>query len=58
MSIDFGEIAYEAYCKASKNKSLISGAKLPKWKDVRPDIKSAWRDSAAAVLDLGKIYLK
>ena len=46
----FGQIAYEAYCKQSDNKSLISGAELPKWNDLKEEIQDAWIAAADAVL--------
>lgn len=42
MNKTLGQIAYEAYCAMSNWKSLVSGAPLPKWHDVTPEIKSAW----------------
>lgn len=44
-----GQIAYEGYCKASDGKSLISGAILPEWDELTPEIKGAWEAAAEAV---------
>jgi hypothetical protein len=45
-----GQIAYEAYCGASHWKSLMTGASLPAWEQVRQDIQAAWERGSAAVL--------
>lgn len=37
-----GQCAYERYCAESGGKSLVSGAELPGWVDLKPDIKAAW----------------
>ena len=47
--IEPGEIAYEAYYSKTDGKSLISGARLPLWRDLRSDIQDAWRAAALAV---------
>lgn len=47
-----GQIAYEAYCGATGWKSLITGATLPGWLDLRPDVQAAWEASALAVREL------
>lgn len=49
--MNHGKIAYEAYCKATDNKSLISGETLPGWKDLKPEIQNAWTQSGYAVGD-------
>lgn len=36
------KVAYEAYCAHTGWKSLVSGATLPQWVDVKPEIKAAW----------------
>lgn len=46
-----GQVAYEAYCNHTGWKSAISGAPLPQWKDVKPDIKAAWESAGQAVAD-------
>lgn len=48
--IDLGQIAYEGYCESSGNRSLISGAELPKWDDLKPEIREAWNAAARAVI--------
>jgi len=45
-----GQIAYEAYCKSSEGKSLISGATLPDWDNLKPVIKKGWQAAADAVV--------
>lgn len=45
-----GQICYEAYCKHTNWKSLISGADLPQWKDLKKEIQEAWHSAAHAVL--------
>lgn len=50
--VDFGKVAYEAYCKSSGGVSLVSGDKLPEFENLSDSIKTAWRASAQAVLDL------
>ena len=50
--IEPAQIAYEAYCKNTGWKSLVSGAKLPSWNELRPEIQAAWRAAAQAILDL------
>lgn len=47
---DYGRIAYEAYCKRSGGKSLVSGQDLPAWHDLNWEIASAWQESASAVM--------
>ena len=47
--IPMGQVAYEAYCQSTGNKSLISGAELPKWADLKPEIQRAWAAAADAV---------
>lgn len=44
-----GQIAYEAYCQSSGGKSLISGAVLPVWEDLKPEITEAWEKAGEAV---------
>lgn len=47
--INFGKVAYDAYCKSTGGVSLVSGAKLPVWDELKPEIKSAWEAAADAV---------
>lgn len=37
-----GQCAYERHCAASGGKSLASGAELPGWVDLKPEIRVAW----------------
>lgn len=46
-----GRIAYEGYCEYTDGKSLISGQPLPKWEDLRREIRNAWECSACTVED-------
>lgn len=46
--VNFGKVAYDAYCASSGGVSLVSGAKLPLWDDLSPQIKSAWEAAALA----------
>lgn len=46
----FGRTAYEAYCNHTNNKSLVTGAELPKWEDLKLEIQDAWIATADAVL--------
>ena len=46
-----GEIAYQAYCKYSKGKSLVSGDTLPTWKYLSPEIRTAWNLAGDAVAE-------
>jgi hypothetical protein len=46
-----GQVAYEAYCKHTNWKSLISGADLPQWIAVKPEIKDAWEAAGTAIED-------
>jgi hypothetical protein len=58
MNKTLGQVAYEAYCETTDWKSLISGSELPKWKDVKPEIKHAWEQSAEAVKNAYGEYVK
>lgn len=48
--LEMGRMAYEGYRVGSDGKSLISGAVLPEWADLAPEIRAAWRAAADAVL--------
>jgi hypothetical protein len=48
---DLGKIAYEAYCKFSGGKSLVSGEQLPTWDNQDSKIRDAWRAAAQAVME-------
>lgn len=43
------KVAYESYRTCSDGKSLVSGAVLPEWADLAPEIREAWRASADGV---------
>ena len=43
------EVAYTAYRDHTGGVSLASGQRIPEWPELRDDIKSAWRASAAAL---------
>lgn len=45
-----GCVAYEAYCNHTGWKSLVSGADLPQWGALSPEIRTAWEAAANAVL--------
>lgn len=47
--VDLGRVAYEAYCGNTGWKSLVSGAALPQWDDLKPEIRAAWEVAAEAV---------
>lgn len=38
------------YCKSSGGVSLVSGAKLPEWDGLSPEIRRAWDAAAQAVV--------
>ena len=48
--INLGEIAYRGYCKSSGNKSLVSGADLPPFDQLKPEIQAAWVCSGVTLL--------
>lgn len=48
--VDYGRVAYEGYCASSGGLSLISGAKLPEWDALKPEIRAAWEAAADAVI--------
>ncbi len=41
-----GQIAYEAYCEHTGWRSLVSGAQLPDWGNLKSEIQSAWEAAA------------
>jgi hypothetical protein len=45
-----GQVAYEAYCAVSYNKSLVSGTELPSWDRQYPSIRKAWEIAALSVI--------
>ncbi len=44
------KIAYEAYCRSTGGKSLVTGDTLPIWEDLPVDICVAWIESSQAVV--------
>ena len=52
--MNLGQVAYEAYSKAAGRKSLISGAKLLKWKKLPENIQNAW---IAAGVTVGNVVM-
>jgi thioredoxin reductase len=49
---NFGQVAYEAYCKKTGGKSAVTGESLPAWEDQSSEIREAWEAAAKAVTDL------
>lgn len=49
--LNLAKIAYEAYCNATGGRSLISGAELPTWEALKPEIQQAWDAAAQAVAE-------
>lgn len=47
--VNFGKVAYDAYCASSGGVSLVSGAKLPPWEELSIEIRTAWEAAADAV---------
>jgi hypothetical protein len=47
----FGKIAYDAYCKSTGGKSLISGDILPAFENLKQSIRDAWEAAANAVVE-------
>ena len=45
-----GQVCYEAYCKNTGGKSLVSGAILPQWNALSDRTKEAWEAAASAVV--------
>lgn len=50
----YGKIAYEAYSRDTKGRSLISGDPLPQWDELSTPIQHAWIAAAFAVMDTAK----
>lgn len=50
----YGQIAYEAYCQKTNWISLVSGQRLPEWKDLPMTIRLAWQESAQAVIEVSR----
>lgn len=49
--MNYGKIAYEAYCKQSDYKSLITGKPLPPYEAQAPAIILAWEAAGKAVAE-------
>ncbi len=47
----YGQVSYEAYCKKTNWKSLVSGAPLPPWAGLKPEIQEAWEESGLAAVN-------
>jgi hypothetical protein len=47
---DYAEIAYEAYRAHTGGVSLISGALIPVFGALKPEIQEAWEAAARAVI--------
>jgi hypothetical protein len=47
--MNYGKIAYEAYCTHTGWKSLISGQQLPPWDKLDPKIREAWEAAGQAI---------
>jgi hypothetical protein len=43
-----GQVAFEAYCKATSGRSLVSGDRLPTWDKLKPEIQHAWEAAGQA----------
>lgn len=48
---NWAQVAYEAYCRHTDNKSLITGATLPRWELLKPEVQGAWAEAALAVTE-------
>ena len=48
-----GQVAYDTYSEAAGGASLVTGTKLPEWKDLPAKIQEAWEAAAKAVLGYG-----
>jgi len=40
--LDHAAAMYNAYCEYTDYKSVVTGDDLPKWDDLRHDVKEAW----------------
>ena len=45
-----GQRCYEAYRTHAGRRSLVTGADLPEWEGMPPEIQAAWQAAASAVL--------
>lgn len=48
--MNYGKIAYEAYCKARDWKS-VKGEPLPHFEQQSPELQKAWMDAGEAVAE-------
>jgi hypothetical protein len=48
--MNYGKIAYEAYCK-SRNWKSIRGEPLPQFEAQAPEIQKAWQEAGQAVAE-------
>lgn len=48
--MNYGKLAYEAYCKARDWKS-VKGEPLPHFEQQSPELQEAWQKAAQAVVD-------
>lgn len=46
----YGERCYMAYRQHAGRRSLVTGAELPRWENLPPEIQQAWIAAASAVL--------
>lgn len=53
---DYAKIAYEAYGKKVDFKNF-EGKPMPKWEDLTPLIRDAWKEAITAVVNAGPIRL-
>ena len=54
LDIRFQQLAktmYDAYCRQTGYKSAVTGADLPVWENVKPEIAAAWMASAKAAYE-------
>jgi len=49
MKKTLGNIGYDAYCAFTDNKSLVTGATLPPYAELKAPIQEAWEKAGQAV---------
>ena len=49
-AVNLGKEAYERYCTHTGWKSLATGARLPPWTELKPEIREAWMVTAAWIV--------
>ncbi len=47
--MDLGHVAYRAYFTATGGRSLVDRSGLPRWEDLLPEFREAWRATADGV---------